>query len=250
MGELKMKKFVLILGTLMLSMALVACGTEQEVSQVNNNGEEAEDVSSNEDGNEEKAAQEDENEEEAAQEDGNEEEGTQEEENEEAAQEDENEEAPEGDEFGTRNNPVKHGETVEVKGNDFFYGDFHYELTLVESVAGEVAWDMVKEGNQFNEEAGEGKEYILAKFDLQLHFVEEEPFDVYGQRFDVISESGSSYEDFVSVSGLEPEFNSDLYEGGSVEGWVAFVVNEDDEKPLAVFDRSTDGGVWFDLRGE
>lgn len=91
----------------------------------------------------------------------------------------------------------------------------------------------------------EGKEYILAKFRVQLIEAEEEPFNVNSQQFDVISEGGSSYEDFVSVSGLEPSFRSDLYEGGETEGWVAFIVDADDERPLAKY-----GDVWFDLRGD
>jgi hypothetical protein len=152
--------------------------------------------------------------------------------------------------IGTRKNPVGHNETVEVKGEDWLDGEFHYELTLLETVSGDKAWEKVRAGNQFNDKAGDGKEYILAKFHFKLHSVDEEPFDLNPQRFDVISAGGSSYEDFVSVSGLDPEFRSDLYEGGDIEGWVPFVVDVDDEKPLAVFARSTDGGLWFDLRSE
>lgn len=147
-------------------------------------------------------------------------------------------------EFGTRNNPVEHGDTVNVY-QESFMGDAEYEMELLESVTGEEASQMVSDANQFNEEASEGKEYILAKFRVQLIAAEEEPFNINSQQFDVISEGGSSYESFISVSGLEPEFRSDLYEGGENEGWVAFTVDTDDEKPLAKY-----GDVWFNLRGE
>lgn len=157
----------------------------------------------------------------------------------------ENTEDSEEEEFGTRNNPVAHGVSVDVEVSDWLFGDAHYEMELIESISGAEALEMVKASNEFNDEPGDGKEYILAKFRLQLIEVEEEPFDVNPQQFDIVSASGASYEDFVSVAGLDPEFRSDLYEGGEIEGWVPFLVDANDEKPLAKY-----GDIWFDLRGE
>lgn len=122
---------------------------------------------------------------------------------------------------------------------------FLNEMELIESISGSEATEKVKASFEFNDEPGDGKEYILAKFRLKLIEVEEEPYEVYPQQFDVVSDGGASYEDFVSVAGLDPEFRSDLYEGGEIEGWVPFLVDADDEKPLAKY-----GDVWFNLRGE
>ncbi|MFC5713659.1 DUF4352 domain-containing protein [Thalassorhabdus alkalitolerans] len=215
-----MKKFGLSVGAVVVASSLVACGEETSVEEVEGTEEaEAENLDA-----EETEEDEDEDEEE---------------------NEDEDEDEDEEDEFGTRVNPVPHGQTVEVEGSDWLFGDVHYDIELIESVSGDEAESMVKEANQFNEPSEDGKEYILAKVRIQLHSAEEEPFDVNAQQFDVISEGGSSYEDFVSVAELDPEFRSDLYEGGEVEGWAPFLVDSDDEKPLIKYN-----DVWFDLRGE
>ncbi|MCE7794026.1 DUF4352 domain-containing protein [Salipaludibacillus sp. CUR1] len=217
-----MKKY--LLATVLVSvMVLGACDTENTtVEEVQADNKEANDV--NQEANNEKEANKEET--------GNN-----------VNEADEKEDAKE--EFGTRHNPVEHKKAVTINEENWLFGEATYEMELIESVSGEEAEQMVADGNQFNDESGEGKEYILAKFRVQLEYAEEEPFDVNPQQFDVISSGGSSYEEFISISGLEPEFRSDLYEGGEVEGWVPFLINEEDEKPLVKY-----GDVWFDLRGE
>ncbi|WP_181502859.1 hypothetical protein [Paranoxybacillus vitaminiphilus] len=44
----------------------------------------------------------------------------------------------------------------------------------------------------------------------------------------------------------EPSLSTELYEGGEVEGWVAFLVDEDDT-PLIVWQREWDDELWFSL---
>ncbi|WP_026701746.1 S-layer homology domain-containing protein [Salibacterium aidingense] len=171
------------------------------------------------------------------------EENVQEEMAEETNETENNDENNNNEDIGTRNNPLSHGQTAEIQDTDLLSGKVHYSMTLIESVSGEDAEDMVMEANPYNSTTEANKEYILAKFKVKLHEVTDAPFNVNGQQFDVISEGGSSYEDFVSVAGLEPNFGSDLYNGGETEGWVAFVVDKDDNKPLAKYNEA-----WFDLR--
>jgi len=53
---------------------------------------------------------------------------------------------------------------------------------------------------------------------------------------------------YFSVLGLEPELNVVLYEGDECEGWTFFLVDKDDDNPLAVFEKGGSAETWFKLR--
>lgn len=54
--------------------------------------------------------------------------------------------------------------------------------------------------------------------------------------------------DFITVSGLNSDLRADIYIGASHEGWTFFLVDVDDDNPLAVFDRKYYSEIWFKLR--
>ncbi|MBU9723828.1 MULTISPECIES: hypothetical protein [Bacillaceae] len=167
---------------------------------------------------------------------------------EEEASEEENSDEEENTDIGTRSNPLTIGERVSIEYFDIFHGNVSMEIEMLEVISGDEAWDMVREGNQFNEEPGEGQEYILAKFHVAINEVEEEPFDLYHAQFDAVSTSGNTYDDFISVSGLEPDLSNELYEGADREGYTYFLVDKHDEAPLIAYQRRGDAEVWFELR--
>ncbi|MDT8862965.1 hypothetical protein N0O92_22610 [Alkalihalobacillus sp. MEB130] len=151
-------------------------------------------------------------------------------------------------EVGTRNNPLTIGERVSLEYRDLFYGNVQLEMEMLEVISGEEAWELVQKGNPFNDEPGDNQEYVLAKFYVKVHEVEEEPFDLNHAQFDAVSAAGNSYDDFVSVSGLEPDLWNEMYTGAEREGYTYFLVDKDDEDPLAAFMRRSDAEVWFKLR--
>jgi hypothetical protein len=169
-----------------------------------------------------------------------------------AAEEDESatEESEGKSDVGTRDNPLAIGERVTVEYNDLFYGNVSLDVELLEVISGDEAAERVQDGNPFNEEAGENEEYVLAKFYVKAHEIEEEPFDLNHAQFDAVSSTGNAYDEFISVSGLEPELSNELYAGAEREGYTYFLVDKDDENPLAAFKRRTDAELWFQLRAE
>lgn len=166
---------------------------------------------------------------------------------EEAKEEKEEDKAEEDErEIGTRDNPAGINEGVELKFSDWLEGEVELEIELTEVIRGEEAWNIIREANQFNEEPEEGREYLMAKFYVMFKDLEEEPFDMNHARFDLVSEGGVTYEDFVSVSDVEPDLRVDLYEGSEHEGYTYFFVDEDDDNPLIAFERDRDHEIWFD----
>lgn len=157
-------------------------------------------------------------------------------------------EAEAEEEIGTRENPLSIGERVSIQYYDIFHGDVKLDIELLELIHGDEALQMVREGNEFNDEPDEGQEYILAKFYVKVNEVEDEPFDLNHAQFNAVSTDGNTYDEFVVVAGLEPDLQNELYEGAEREGFTYFLVDKDDEAPLAVFNRGSDAEVWFQLR--
>jgi hypothetical protein len=69
--------------------------------------------------------------------------------------------------------------------------------------------------------------------------------DLSPVQFEVVSKSGVVY-DHSFVVEPEPRLSANLYKGGEVEGWVAFLVNTNDT-PLIVWQREWDDELWFSL---
>ncbi|MED1602799.1 hypothetical protein P4U41_16215, partial [Alkalihalophilus marmarensis] len=160
------------------------------------------------------------------------------------------EEPSEASEVGTRSAPLKIGERVTLDYNDLFYGDVSLEIELLEVISGDEAAELVSLGNPFNDEPGEDQEYVLAKFNVKANQVEKEPFDLNHAQFDAVSESGNTYDEFISVAGLEPDLGNELYTGAERTGYTYFLVDKDDQNPLAAFKRRTEAELWFELKSE
>lgn len=149
--------------------------------------------------------------------------------------------------YGTISNPTAFGDSWEVEVNDRYNGFRHYEIGMVEAITdGNVAWQMIKEANMFNDPAPVGKKYILAKFYYKLIDTENSSVNVNYLNLDAVSKNGVVY-DFHSVVVPEPELWVDLYKGGEYQGWAAFLV-EDNDDPLIVWQREQDDELWFELK--
>ena len=148
---------------------------------------------------------------------------------------------PQGAKKGSRSNPYTAGETATYDGKDSYFYTFKAELTLVDFIRGEEAWDIVKEGSMYNTEPSEGKEYILVKFKVTvLETKDDEKADINDFMFDYVSKSGIEYTDYASVAGVTPAF-SPMYAGAELEGYSYEIINLSDE-PMISFQ-----GIWFSI---
>lgn len=146
---------------------------------------------------------------------------------------------------GTRSNPLPIGVTGLFDGTDEIVNTFKVELTLTEVIRGDEALQMAKAANEFNDDPPEGKEYLFAKFKVKgLASTDDAVIDVNNAKFDLVSSSGTVYDDFVSVAGLTPSLG-DLYAGGEKEGYAYFYVDENDAAPTIVFLDYIHEGLWF-----
>jgi hypothetical protein len=150
----------------------------------------------------------------------------------------------------TRSNPAAIGASLTFKGKDSLVGDYEVRITLLETIRGDDAWNMLKEANQFNDAANTGFEYILAK--VRFDYLKGSPdkqYSLYGvNKFTAVSAEGKDYESKFEVE-PDPQLQADLYPGASHEGWVAFHVAQSDSKPLMTFGRDFrgSGGAWWKL---
>ena len=150
----------------------------------------------------------------------------------------------------SRNNPAPIGVTQRVKVEDILT-TYTAEVTVKETIRGEKAWGKIKEANMFNQEAGEGEEYILAKIHIKAIEVEDDKkIDVSSVDFKLFSEGNTKYDDFYSVVTPKPAINTELFSGAEHEGYVAFKVKVSDKNPKIAYGLDYDGtgGIWFKLQ--
>ncbi|GAB6107757.1 hypothetical protein [Fusibacter bizertensis] len=148
----------------------------------------------------------------------------------------------------SRFNPANKNEAV--LGIDAQYnGDqFDLKVELTDLLRGQSAWEMVEAANVFNEKPVDTQEIILAKFKIDVTNSNNAnlQFNLISFNFDLVSSSGKDYEDALFVI-PDPTIDAKLYAGASHEGWVGFIVDKTDTKPLIVFKKEYDGsgGMWF-----
>ena len=148
----------------------------------------------------------------------------------------------------SKGNPAPIGSTLTYEEEDEYkYGDYRVNVTLLEIIRGAEAWDILKEVTSLNEEPSAGIEYIMSK--IRFEYIESSTGERYGGYFFyAVSENGSDYK---SVYLFEPEsLDGGMYPGDPpVEGWTTFGVSIDDEYPLLALGRDWQGNssIWFEL---
>jgi PBP1b-binding outer membrane lipoprotein LpoB len=149
--------------------------------------------------------------------------------------------------LGTRKNPAPLNTTVTYDGINTLFDRYKAEITFTEVIRGADAWNMVKSGNEFNDVAPEGKEYLIIKVRVKaLESVNDEKIDINNASFELVSKDGVKYDDFAFVSGVEPQLK-EMYAGAEQEGYIVFTVKTDDEPTVVFLDRNN-GGIWFSLK--
>jgi hypothetical protein len=151
----------------------------------------------------------------------------------------------------SRANPAQVGEPVRVNANtDDLWGRGVFTLTLLETVSGAAALELVMDANRFNDPPPAGHEYILARFRVRVESTvgQDEAIQMNHARFDAVRGDGATYSHFLFVAGLQPDLRTDLYSGSEYVGWTYFWVETGDAEPVALFDGSDPWRAWFALR--
>ena len=155
-------------------------------------------------------------------------------------------------EYGKRSNPVPVGEWVSIEEN--LYDDEDnvldavLDLRITDVVRGEEAFGILKNENQFNEEAPEGHEWVIISLEAKLVEGDEDiPFTVVPW-FSIIDSTGSevSQDDWGTLDG--DEYGSvDLFEGGETSGRYVFYTLEGDDTLLS-YEQFLNGSTYFSLK--
>lgn len=163
---------------------------------------------------------------------------------------DKKDKAKETKKVGTRTNPVKLTEVAVIEETIFDENYKEYDatvdLSVVESLRGEEAYNKLMEMYEYNEKPDEGYEWVLVKAKVKLTDAETEDYSylIGGFEFDFLSESGDTY-DGDNYAVTEPEFSFELFKGNEKEGYMAGLVKKG-EKAMLRYD-SFKGQVYFNL---
>lgn len=135
--------------------------------------------------------------------------------------------------LGTRDNPANIGQAVVVETESIF-GNATMTLTVTEVISGQEALDIILAANQFNDVPEPGWEYKMVKVRVMVLESDEVGFDMNHAVWEAVSQDGVVYNNFVAVSGVEPDLRTTIFEGGTHQGFTYFIVREEDH-PFALF---------------
>lgn len=155
--------------------------------------------------------------------------------------------------LGSRTNPVPFQKTVTVDdelyndaGESF---PIKFDLTMEEVTRGDAAFQNLKAMNEFNEPAPEGYEWVLVK--AKVKFTESKTqdlsFNIDGiMNFKMVSESGDIYSGD-AYGTTDPDFSFEMYAGNEKEGYIAGLVKTGEKAQLR-YEELMDGQVFFNLQ--
>jgi len=141
-------------------------------------------------------------------------------------------------ELGTTDNPIPYGASVEVSLGLLGLGP-SAEITVLEVIRGQEAWDKIYIANIYNSRAPEGFEWMLVKVRIVSKSSTDQTANVGPSLFAV--RSGGRLTEYFDVAmdvccledvKLQPLEDAQLYGGAEIEGWIAYPVGIDDPTPL------------------
>ena len=133
---------------------------------------------------------------------------------------------------------------------------YDMKIALLEVIRGEEAWKRIREASAANKPAESGSEFVLARIRFEYQARELPGLCVHPllpEQFMAYSAGGEDYKP-ASVVPPQPEMRKELKSGESFEGWLAFLVAQQDKAPLMSYSAGTGGAVqhggnkWFILR--
>ena len=125
-----------------------------------------------------------------------------------------------------RASPAPFGETVTTED---------WQVTVLEVVRGDGAWQMVQEANQFNDPPAEGMEYVAAKVNVRYISTTDKAETIGGSSFKAVGSANTLY-DLPLVVDPEPTLDVALFPGGEYEGWVVLQAAQGETGLALVFE--------------
>jgi hypothetical protein len=139
----------------------------------------------------------------------------------------------------SRSNPAPIGSPVSIQF-EYIVDTYTAEVTVLQLIRGQAAWDAIYDSNRYNDPAPSGYEYVLVK--IRFHYISgptpDTKYDYYYD-FTVVSSQGIELDRPIVVE-PEPTLKA-VYPGATTEGWEAFLVQTDDPAPVLTFGRNYDG---------
>jgi hypothetical protein len=147
-------------------------------------------------------------------------------------------------------NPAAIGSAVRsmVELGSVYTNIYDITITVLEAARGKEAMDRLKAADPAAKMPSAGFEYVLAriKFEHKGRAVSDKiPFDLGNAPLQWVALTGKDLTEYdrVSVTVPKPALAGMVQPGQSVEGWVAFAVDQKDAKPVMVFDPDTGGAT-------
>lgn len=133
-------------------------------------------------------------------------------------------------------NPAPMNYPVRVNGRYFDGSPIAHDISVVQVVRGEAAWELVQQAYQFNSPAQPGTEYLLIQVRMDYSSGPEGQTDwVHQLDFGMLSTQGHAYGVPWWLTPPEPFLTAQLYPGSSITGWTAWQVAIDDTNPMLIF---------------
>jgi len=149
----------------------------------------------------------------------------------------------------SHSNPAAKGAPVKsvVQIGSVNASNYDVTITLLETVRGKQALDRLQAASAQNKPPKAGFEYLLARvrFALKARNVSDKSaFDLATSPFQWVafSQDFAQYEP-VSLTAPKPELKGLVQPGETMEGWVAFEVEQKDSKPIMTFDPASGGSI-------
>ncbi|MBF2599358.1 hypothetical protein IA929_05005 [Listeria seeligeri] len=141
---------------------------------------------------------------------------------------------------GTRSNPTPLNSTFTYSGpmsdpDTAEYFEASLDITVVETIRGEEAWNLIKAKNKSTFPAPEGKEYILNKIKVKASNIifPKNQFRITDYDFNYVAGDGTAYNSEYIV--IPDALDATLYNDDVNEGYIHGIINKDDDAPLIKF---------------
>ena len=113
-----------------------------------------------------------------------------------------------------------------------------WEVTVIEVIRGDSAWQLVEEANSYNEPPDEGMEYVAVRLLVRNISIADEARHLARYDFNATGSSNVLHAS-PSLVGPEPNLEVSLYPGGEFEGWMILQARTGESGLVAVFDASS-----------
>jgi hypothetical protein len=125
-----------------------------------------------------------------------------------------------------------------------------WQAQLLDSKRGEEAAQLIRDANQFNKPAPEGKEYLLLKARVTSLHTDGQSHRISGGDFKLTGDRLTRYLP-VGVVPPPPQLQAELFSGGESTGWIAYEIGQGEGQLMVEFDplsASEDQSVFIALQ--